>query len=157
MSVLTELKNLTSDRYVVTIDAYTTVYEDDYEEGEGECVNIWKNKETYLTTTSDELSVDLSKALKEYIEDELNIYYDNANIKQLFDELFGDFDDEEEQFWLSRMVDVDNDDVSQTQKELWKKGEEKLFVQSIGMNVKINGTPINCGMLKKLIFSTENA
>ena len=153
MSVLTELKNLTSDRYVVTIDAYTTVYEDDYEEGEGECVNIWKNKETYLTTTSDELSVDLSKALKEYIEDELNIYYDNANIKQIFD----DFDDEEEQFWLSRMVDVDNDDVSQTQKELWKKGEEKLFVQSIGMNVKINGTPINCGMLKKLIFSTENA
>ena len=153
MSVLTELENLTSDRYVVTIDAYTTVYEDDYEEGEGECVNIWKNKETYLTTTSDELSVDLSKALKEYIEDELNIYYDNANIKQLFD----DFDDEEEQFWLSRMVDVDNDDVSQTQKELWKKGEEKLFVQSIGMNVKINGTPINCGMLKKLIFSTENA
>ena len=153
MSVLIELKNLTSDRYVVTIDAYTTVYEDDYEEGEGECVNIWKNKETYLTTTSDELSVDLSKALKEYIEDELNIYYDKANIKQLFD----DFGDEEEQFWLSRMVDVDNDDVSQTQKELWKKGEEKLFVQSIGMNVKINGTPINCGMLKKLIFSTENA
>ena len=153
MSVLTELKNLTSDRYVVTIDAYTTVYEDDYEEGEGECVNIWKNKETYLTTTSDELSVDLSKALKEYIEDELNIYYDKANIKQIFD----DFGDEEEQFWLSRMVDVDNDDVSQTQKELWKKGEEKLFVQSIGMNVKINGTPINCGMLKKLIFSTENA
>ena len=35
--------------------------------------------------------------------------------------------------------------------------KEKLYVQSIGMNVKINGTPINCGMLKKLIFSTENA
>ena len=77
--------------------------------------------------------------------------------KFLGKQLFDDFDDEEEQFWLSRMVDVDNDDVSQTQKELWKKGEEKLFVQSIGMNVKINGTPINCGMLKKLIFSTENA
>ena len=70
------------------------------------------------------------------IEDELNIYYDNANIKQLFD----DFDDEEEQFWLSRMVDVDNDDVSQTQKELWKKGEEKLFVQSIdsGISARCN-------------------
>ena len=153
MSVLAELKNLTSDRYVVTIESDTTVYEDDYEEGETECVNMWKNKETHLTTTSDELSVDLSKALKEYIEDELNIDYDKTNIKQLFD----DFDDEENQFWLSRMVDVENDDVSQTQIELWKKGEEKLFVQSIGMNVKINGTPINCGMLKKLIFSTENA
>ena len=153
MSVLAELRNLTSDRYVVTIDADTTVYEDDYEEGEGECVNMWKNKETYLTTTSDELSMDLSKALKEYIEDELNIDYDAVNIKQLFD----DFDDEQNEFWLSRMVDVDNDDVSQTQIELWKKGEEKLFVQSIGMTVKINGTPINCGMLKKLIFSAENA
>ena len=153
MSVLAELKNLTSERYVVSIDADTTVYEDDYEEGEGDCVNMWKNKETHLTTTSDELSADLSKALKEYIEDELNIDYDKANIKQLFD----DFDDEQKEFWLSRMVDVDNDDVSQAQKELWKKGEEKLYVQSIGMNVKINGTPINCGMLKKLIFSTENA
>ena len=153
MSVLAELKNLTSDRYVVTIESDTTVYEDDYEEGETECVNMWKNKETHLTTTSDELSMDLSKALKEYIEDELNIDYDKVNIKQLFD----DFDDEQKEFWLSRMVDVDNDDVSQTQIELWKKGEEKLFVQSIGMNVKINGTPINCGMLKKLIFSTENA
>ena len=89
MSVLAELKNLTSERYVVSIDADTTVYEDDYEEGEGDCVNMWKNKETHLTTTSDELSVDLSKALKEYIEDELNIDYDKANIKQLFD----DFDD----------------------------------------------------------------
>lgn len=153
MSVLAELKNLTSERYVVSIDADTTVYEDDYEEGEGDCVNMWKNKETHLTTTSDELSMDLSKALKEYIEDELNIDYDKVNIKQLFD----DFDDEQKEFWLSRMVDVDNDDVSQTQIELWKKGEEKLYVQSIGMNVKINGTPINCGMLKKLIFSTENA
>ena len=153
MSVLAELKNLTSDRYVVTIESDTTVYEDDYEEGETECVNMWKNKETHLTTTSDELSMDLSKALKEYIEDELNIDYDKVNIKQLFD----DFDDEQKEFWLSRMVDVDNDDVSQTQIELCKKGEEKLYVQSIGMNVKINGTPINCGMLKKLIFSTENA
>ena len=153
MSVLAELKNLTSERYVVSIDADTTVYEDDYEEGEGDYVNMWKNKEIHLTTTSDELSVDLSKALKEYIEDELNIDYDKVNIKQLFD----DSDDEQKEFWLSRMVDVDNDDVSQTQIELWKKGEEKLYVQSIGMNVKINGTPINCGMLKKLIFSTENA
>ena len=34
MSVLAELRNLTSDRYVVTIDADTTVYEDDYEEDE---------------------------------------------------------------------------------------------------------------------------
>ena len=79
------------------------------------------------------------------------------HFKFIFQVLFDDFDDEQKEFWLSRMVDVDNDDVSQTQIELWKKGEEKLYVQSIGMNVKINGTPINCEMLKKLIFSTENA
>lgn len=152
MSVLTELKNLTSDRYVVTIDADTTVYEDDYEEGEGECVNIWKNKATHLTTTSDKISTELSIALKEYIENELNLDYDANDMESLFDEYT-----EDDHIWLSRFVDVDNDTPSKEQIESWKQGDEELFVQSIGMTVKINGTPINCGMLKKLIFSTENA
>ena len=152
MSVLTELKNLTSDSYVVTIDADTTVYEDDYEEGEGSCVNSWENSKKVFKTTSDKISTELSIALKEYIENELNLDYDANDMESLFDEYT-----EDDHIWLSRFVDVDNDTPSKEQIELWKKGEEKLFVQSIGMNVKINGTPINCGMLKKLIFSTENA
>ena len=152
MSVLTELKNLTSDRYVVTIDADTTVYEDDYEEGEGSCVNSWENSKKVFKTTSDKISTELSIALKEYIENELNLDYDANDMESLFDEYT-----EDDQIWLSRFVDVDNDTPSKEQIESWKQGEEKLFVQSIGMNVKINGTPINCGMLKKLIFSTENA
>ena len=152
MSVLTELKNLTSDSYVVTIDADTTVYEDDYEEGEGSCVNSWENSKKVFKTTSDKISTELSIALKEYIENELNLDYDANDMESLFDEYT-----EDDQIWLSRFVDVDNDTPSKEQIESWKQGEEKLFVQSIGMNVKINGTPINCGMLKKLIFSTENA
>lgn len=152
MSVLAELRNLTSDRYVVTIDADTTVYEDDYQNGEGSCVNSWENSKKVFKTTSDKISTELSIALKEYIENELNLDYDANDMESLFDEYT-----EDDHIWLSRFVDVDNDTPSKEQIESWKQGEEKLYVQSIGMNVKINGTPINCGMLKKLIFSTENA
>ena len=48
MSVLAELKNLTSERYVVTIESDTTVYEDDYQNGEGSCVNSWENSKKRL-------------------------------------------------------------------------------------------------------------
>ena len=71
MSVLAELKNLTSERYVLSIDADTTVYEDDYQNGEGSCVNSWENSKKVFKTTSDKISTELSIALKEYIENEL--------------------------------------------------------------------------------------
>ncbi len=152
MSVLTELEKLTSNSYVISISSDTTVHKDDYQNGEGDCVNSWENSKKVFKTTSDKISTELSIALKEYIENELNLDYDANDMESLFDEYT-----EDDHIWLSRFVDVDNDTPSKEQIESWKQGDEELFVQLICVYVEINGIAVNCEMLKKLIFSTENA
>jgi hypothetical protein len=104
MSVLTELEKLTSNSYVISISSDTTVHKDDYQNGEGSCVNSWENSKKVFKTTSDKISTELSIALKEYIENELNLDYDANDMESLFDEYT-----EDDHIWLSRFVDVDND------------------------------------------------
>jgi hypothetical protein len=99
------------DKYKLTLKSWDAdIYEDSYEEGEGEHVNSFGEKVNKSFSSGEELL--------EYIND--NILYHNAK-----KEHYNIMDDG--RIVTSVLVDVDNSSASKSEIEEWKKGNGKLY------------------------------
>ena len=99
------------DKYKLTLKSWDAdIYEDSYEEGEGEHVNSFGEKVNKSFSSGEELL--------EYISN--NILYHNAK-----KEHYNIMDDG--RIVTSVLVDVDNSSASKSEIEEWKKGNGKLY------------------------------
>ena len=89
------------------------MYEDSYENGEGQLVNYWDQSLTVKGET-------LEEAIKTYYEKDLNWDWDPEYV-------FVD----EDSLMDSRLVDQDIHIATENQTEEWKRGELKLFTQHV--------------------------
>ena len=113
------------------ITSYHTVYEDSYENGEGQFVNCWDQSLTVKAYTLDE-------AMKAYYENDLNWNWEPNSV-------FVD----EDALMDARLVDEDNCIATEKQTERWKRGELKLFNQHVTIKVW-ELSPLNLEELQKL-------
>lgn len=103
----------------------TSVYEDDYKEGELGCVNGWSGHDVLGQTMFKEFE-SIHDILKMLNDKYLYIYKDADNIKNWA--IFEDPDLKDEiRFDCDTMVDVDNNVADESDLEAWKKGEKKLY------------------------------
>ena len=93
--------------------SYHTMYEDSYENGEGQLVNYWDQSLTVKGET-------LEEAIKTYYEKDLNWDWTPESAFVDGDELMD-----------ARLVDEDNCIATEKQTERWKRGELKLFTQHV--------------------------
>lgn len=101
------------------IISFHSVYVDNYEEGEQENVNNY--------TLEREIKAETPKqAIEKYFEDFL--YYDFNFSDSLIDE-------EENILNYSVLVDAENVEASDSMKELWKKGQVKLYSNNIQLEL----------------------
>lgn len=115
-------------KHSVTI--YADVYKDSYTDGEGDMVNSFSLGGVIVSTA------DPKEAIKEAIERQLS--FDGFN----FDDCAVMEDQEDVVFW-STLVDADNAQATDSEKESWKRGELDLYscnlqiyVEPIGERVK---------------------
>lgn len=103
----------------------TDVYEDDWEDGEGEHVNSWSGSDVLGRKMYKEFS-SLGDILKMLNDEYLYIWKDADNIKNWA--IFDDPDLKDEiRFDCDTTVDVDNSPADESDIESWKKGKKKLF------------------------------
>ena len=104
------------------IQSTHSIYEDDYNEGEGENVN-------YYTLKGIVIAENAKEAIKKYFEDTLyyNFSFENAMI------------DEEKTniLFYSNLVDEDNSEASEAEKEAWKQGNKKLYSDNSRIEINI--------------------
>lgn len=91
------------------------VYKDDYEKGEGDCVNSWDDKQEIIAATPIE-------AVEKYFAEKLYYSFDAANAD------FGhEFDEAENLVQYSNMVDQDNSEATAKDLEEFKEGKKQLY------------------------------
>ena len=146
MTTIDKINELIDNTYTIEITSDTEVNLDDYTEGEGEFRNGWTNDKVIFHTESENLKSEVKQYLVDYIEDTL---YVTCSEKDLL-EAIGSYDDNE-YFFVSKTVDNENTDPSETQIEDWKKGKEELFVQNIRITVSINGKELPADLLLEIM------
>lgn len=103
----------------------TDVYEDDWEDGEGEYVNYWSGSDVLGRKMYKEFS-SLGDILRMLNDEYLYIWKDADNIKNWA--IFDDPDLKDEiRFDCETMVDKDNRPADESDIESWRKGKKKLF------------------------------
>lgn len=103
----------------------TDVYEDDWEDGEGEHVNYWSGSDVLGRKMYKEFS-SLGDILRMLNDEYLYIWKDADNIKNWA--IFDDPDLKDEiRFDCDTMVDVDNNVADESDLKAWKNGRKKLF------------------------------
>lgn len=103
----------------------STVHEDDYEQGELECVNHWSGPDVLHASMYREFE-SIPDILKMLNDEYLYIHKDADNIKNWA--IFEDPDLKDEiRFDCDTMVDIDNNVADEADLEAWKKGRKKLF------------------------------
>lgn len=108
---------VTEEKYIV--ETYFDVYEDSYEEGEIEHVNCWEYSNK-VTAISKEQAIE-----KAFEELGLSFDFKHASV-----------DEENPQFvHYSNLVDFDNNEANERDKEAWKLGDEKLYSANSTINV----------------------
>lgn len=104
---------------------FTDVYEDDWEDGEGEHVNYWSGSDVLGRKMYKEFS-SLGDILRMLNDEYLYIWKDADNIKNWA--IFDDPDLKDEiRFDCETMVDVDNRVADESDIESWRKGKKRLF------------------------------
>jgi hypothetical protein len=103
----------------------STVHEDDYEQGELECVNHWSGPDVLHADMYREFE-SIDAILKMLNDEYLYIHKDADNIKNWA--IFEDPDLKDEiRFDCDTMVDIDNNVADEADLAAWKKGRKKLF------------------------------
>jgi hypothetical protein len=149
MNGLDRIKNEIGNTFQVEISSHAEVHVDSYEHGEGEWRNSWENQTMSFTVIDEnELADTIKTKLKDYIENELYTDYNQDDLVEMFNN-YGD----ETYFYITKFVDVDNQEPSDSQIEDWKKGQEELFIQDNTVTVSINGTDITGESLQALLFA----
>lgn len=109
---------MTMKRYY--IETFHLVYKDNYQEGEGENVNNFELNSIIEAETPKE-------AIKKYFDEVL--YYS-------YDEEYLDTDNEEEgYFYYSTLVDKENAEASEQEKDLWRNGDYILYSNNISLSI----------------------
>ena len=105
---------------MIQVQVDTDVFEDSFEEGEGEYVSAWTDVVEFYDMTPKE-------AVEKMFSD--NIVY-NLNWKDI-----GTDEDDTSMFHYSVMVDVDNCEASQGEIDSWKEGTTKLYAARMRVTV----------------------
>jgi len=141
MTPIQKINQLISKSYTIKVSSYTTVYEDDYIEGEAtNASNSWSGDSKIINSTEDTLEADIRDGVLDYLENELYV-----SDKYLTDSLRTYAD--EDYFYYSKFVDADNDKPSESQVDEWKNGGETLYVQNISITVSVNGVNLPMDIL----------
>jgi hypothetical protein len=150
-SIIEKINKEIAGSYTVTIESDAIVHVDDYENGEGEYRNSFDNRDMEFNSSPETLVEDIKTNLQKYIKNEICTSYDETSLKEQM------ADEDEDHFWVSVFVDVDNTEPNESQIERWKKGEEELFVQDNDVRISINGTPLKNGILTNILFDEVTA
>ena len=97
-----------------------TVYEDSYENGQGEYVNSF-------TIESDQSAENSVEAVKKHYENKL--YYSDFKIEN------AEFEDDEDNLHYSNLVDEDNYEATKEQINKWKKNKLRLYSNTMVFTV----------------------
>jgi hypothetical protein len=116
-----KLTKKSKDMKEYLIKSYHEIYVDDYNEGELDMVNAYTNSAILH-------AYDPIDSIKEYFNTQF--YYD-------FDEslVCTDAEDRTNVVWYNVMVNELNDEADPSEVELWKKGEMKLYNNSIRITI----------------------
>lgn len=98
------------------------VYEDDYEEGEGKYVNGWNHNEAKGTIVK-------ASELVKWLHDNYYLPEDKSAYALSDGKIF-----------TSMLVDENNDEASESEKDAWKKGKMKLYRANYSIGVKYVST-----------------
>ena len=131
--------------YTVSIICDRSRILDLYEEGELEEVFF---TEGFYHRSFDTNPHNLSSYLKAAVEHFLIHYTQYRNFEECIDKNF-DYSDGE--FIIYRHVNSQNNDPSEEDIELWKKGEINLYAQYTRIKVKVNDRLIDFELIKDLI------
>lgn len=103
------------------IDINTTVFEDRYDEGEGDCVNSFENSYT-LSAESPMLAIEEAFKKMGYSFDSQTAMID---------------DEEDNQVWYSNLVDVENIEVNEGEKQYDDFKDGKISLYSANHSIRI--------------------
>ena len=132
--------------YTVSIVCDRSRMLDLYEEGEVEEVFF---TEGFYQRSFDTNPHDLSSYLKATIENVLVHYTQYNNFEECIDKNFDNDCDGE--FIVCRHVNEQNDDPSEEDIELWKKGDVNLYAQYTRIKVKVNDRLIDFDLIRDLV------
>ena len=168
-NILDRVNKQIAGEYTVTIKAFASVEEDDFKQGAiGGCTNSWTQDDLSFTTNQDNLINDIQTNLKKDVDEDIGgADFDSLNIDNLlvddFDSLdFDDFnslnfddllaDDFDSLNFDDLLADNDNYEPSESQIEVWKKGEETLYIQDNYVSIEVNGVaPNNSSILLDIL------
>jgi len=149
-TVIKKLNKEITKKYVISADSKVTIYQDSYENGDGTYTNSIITPTEKIITDAENMSVDLTRFIQDYIANVLNIEYVPSMIK---DSLIysGDF------FKMCLCVQVDMNDRTPTdeQIELWKEGTEALFIKDVSLRIEFNSTRVTNDLLYALMFNED--
>ena len=140
MTTIKKIDELIGKHYTIKIKSHTDVVEDNYEEGELEYVNSWSEDTITVNSTAEALEADIKQITLDYLQNTLYVSdkYLVESLKNYIDEDF---------FYYSKFVDIDNTTPSEEQVKSWRKGEEKMFVQNISISISVNGINLTMDIL----------
>jgi hypothetical protein len=111
------------------ISSTHNIYEDDYNEGEGKEVN-------YYTLKAIVIAENAKEAIKKYFENTL--YYSFSFEYAIIDE------EDTNILFYSNLVDENNSEASEAEKEAWKKGNKKLYSDNARIEINmLNAIDLN--------------
>ena len=145
-SAIQRLNKEICEDYTVSIVCDRSRMLDLYEEGEVEEVFF---TEGFYQRSFDTNPHDLSSYLKATIENVLVHYTQYNNFEECIDKNFDNDCDGE--FIVCRHVNEQNDDPSEEDIELWKKGDVNLYAQYTRIKVKVNDKLIDFDLIRDLV------
>ena len=144
------LKKDYKNSYVCEILGYTSVYEDDYNDGECDYVNAWDtdSKQIVIKALNENGILQLQKFILNYLNDML---FDRLNLNNFSENVIA-FDTRID---YSQPCNENNQKPTETEIELWKKGKCKLYTQDISLYMTINGIAVSEEDLNTIIEYKE--
>lgn len=137
-----KIKDLICNSVVLTIGGFTTVFENEYNEGELEQCNEWEHERKIINLNLDNMiKANIITELKSYIKNELFL-------DDLTEANYDIFDD---RLCTSRLVDNDNMEATTYDIDEWKKGNKVLYSQNINITLELNGIDLNSEMLGEIL------
>jgi len=146
MQIVNNIQNLVRGNYNCKISSRVDVHEDDYNQGELDWVNGWSGDIISFDATDENIVEYIKHQLTNYISSELDMEYTEAQIIEAMDSYMDD-----NNFFISQAVDVDNCEPTEDLITKWKKGEEKLYTQDACITITINGKELPIEILVNIM------
>ena len=145
VSAIQRLNEKICEEYKIEVNCDRSHILDTYDQGEEEEVN-WKSN--FYSSSRESTTENIGGNIKEMVEYVLKTYTQFSSFEEYYEDNWN-YDDN--YFIIYQNVNKDCSEPSETEVELWKKGELDLFAQYTHIKIRVNSALLDVSMIQSLI------